>query len=115
MDFAIASGEAAARTVIEAKGRSDFSAHSLGSYRRYLLESFVLKDLQAYGGVPEFMENKRLFTAYPGLVTSLAADLFSVLGEPPMPLYKKVFDHIRKSGISLAGLATDAWKGVRRL
>lgn len=115
MDFAIASGEAAARTVIEAKGRSDFSAHSLRSYRTYLQESFVLKDLQAYEGVPEFMENKRLFTAYPGLVTSLAADLFSVFGEPPVPLYKKVFDHIRKSGISLAGLATDAWRGVRRL
>ncbi len=115
MDFAIASGEAAARTVLSAKASGDFSKSALSIYQKMLQESFVLKDFEAYRNAPQFMENRRLFEAYPSLVTSLATRLFTVDGTPPVHLMAKVYEEIRKSRIGLAGLALDGLKGAVRL
>ena len=78
-----------------------------------LKESFVLKDLEAYRKMPEFLENKRMFSSYPRLVTDLASKLFTVDGSPPVSLMKKVFGGIKESDISLMKLARDGWKGAR--
>ncbi len=115
MDFAVASGEAAARTVIEAKARNDFSRQGLSRYMDLLKQSFVLRDLEAYRKAPEFLENERMFKAYPKLVTGLAGKLFTVDGAPPVHLMKMVLGQIKQSGISLFQLARDSWKGARRL
>lgn len=112
MDFAIASGEAAARAVMNAKTSGDFSAAGLALYRKLLSESFVLRDLEAYRRAPEFMETRRLFETYPELVTSFASRLFAVDGTPPVHLYAKLFDHVRRNRVSLSSLAADGWKGI---
>jgi electron transfer flavoprotein-quinone oxidoreductase len=44
-NFAMASGEAAAKTALEAKRKNDFSEKSLTYYQKLLNESFVMKDL----------------------------------------------------------------------
>jgi electron transfer flavoprotein-quinone oxidoreductase len=115
MDFAVASGEAAARTVIEAKASNDFSRRGLSRYEDLLKQSFVLRDLEAYRNAPEFLENERMFKAYPKLVTGLAGKLFTVDGAPPVHLMKMVLGQIKQSGISLIQLARDGWKGARNL
>ncbi len=115
MDFAVASGEAAARTIMEAKARNDFSRRGLSRYRELLEQSFVLRDLEAYRKAPEFLENERMFRKYPKLATGLASKLFTVDGSPPVHLMKIVLGQIRESGISMAHLALDGWKGVTNL
>ncbi len=115
MDFAIASGEAAARTVMEAKARNDFSRQGLSRYLDLLKQSFVLRDLEAYRKAPEFLENERMFKAYPELITGIASRLFTVDGAPPVPLVKMVLGRIKESGVSLIQLARDGWKGARNL
>ena len=115
MDFAIASGEAAAKAVLAAKAKSDFSGAGLAVYRSILNESFVMRDLEAYRKAPEFIENRRLYETYPAFVTSLAARLFTVDGSTPVHLMGKVFEQIRKNRLSLSGLAVDGWKGARWL
>lgn len=115
MDFAVASGEAAARTVIEAKKREDFSAGGLAMYLDFLKESFVMRDLEAYRNMPELLENERMFKAYPELVTGIASRLFTVDGSPPVRLVKTLFDAIKGSGIGFMQLARDGWKGAKNL
>ena len=115
MDFAVASGEAAAKAITEANARKDFSRQSLGRYEELLKKSFVLRDLEAFRKAPEFMENERMFAAYPKLATSLATRLFTVDGAPPVHLMQMIFGQIRKSGISPLHLARDSWKGVKNL
>ena len=78
-------------------------------------QSFVLRDLEAYRNAPEFLENERMFKAYPKLVTGLAGKLFTVDGAPPVHLMKMVLGQIKQSGISLIQLARDGWKGARNL
>jgi electron transfer flavoprotein-quinone oxidoreductase len=112
MDFAIASGEAAARTIMEAKARNDFSRQGLSRYKELLSQSFVLRDLEAYRKAPEFLENQRMFKAYPELVAGLATRLFTVDGSPPVHLMKMVFGQIKQSDISLMQLVRDSLKGA---
>ncbi|MHC1727668.1 MAG: FAD-dependent oxidoreductase [Syntrophobacteraceae bacterium] len=115
MDFAIASGEAAASAVKAAKASGDFSKAGLASYQSLLKESFVLRDLEAYRKSPEFTENRRLYKTYPAFVTSLASSLFTVDGSAPVHLLGRVLGNVRKNGVSLAGLAVDGWRGARWL
>jgi electron transfer flavoprotein-quinone oxidoreductase len=115
MDFAVASGEAAAKTVVAAKARSDFSRQGLAVYQGFLKESFVLRDLEAYRNAPQFQENHRLFNEYPRLATGLVSKLFTVDGTPPVHLLKKVLGQIKESRISLWQLAMDSWKGAKNL
>lgn len=113
MDLAIASGEYAARAIIQAKEKNDFSASSLAYYQRLLEESFVLKDLKHYQNFPAFMENPRIFNEYPQMLSDVMADMFTVDGTPAQSLLKKIMTHVKKIGIFT--LLKDAWKGVRSL
>lgn len=115
MDFAIASGEAAARTVMEANTRGDFSRQGLARYQDFLKESFVLRDLEVYRTAPRFMENERLFNEYPKLATELVSKLFTVDGAPPVHVLAKILGQIKEQRISLLHLAMDGWKGAKNL
>ncbi len=111
MDLAIASGEMAAKAVIEAKGKNDFSAAGLASYKTLLEESFVIKDMQTHRKAPEFIEHtSRVYNEYPAMVESMFYDMFTVNGTPSQLTFKKLFPHIRKAG--LINLAKDGWKGL---
>jgi len=114
MDFAIASGEAAAYAVITAKKVGDFSKQGLSLYQSELENSFILKDLKTYAKAPEFMENHRIFANYPGLVEEMIVNLFTVNGTPAKPLRKSMLATVKQHG-GLVQLVKDAWKGVRAL
>jgi len=58
-NFAMASGEAAAKTAMEAKRKNDFSEKSLSYYQKLLNESFVMKDLKRYRKMNRFAEEIR--------------------------------------------------------
>ncbi len=113
MDLAITSAELAAKTIIEAKKKEDFSAKSLGLYKELLEQSYVLKDLKTYKNFPKFMENPRIFNEYPKLIADLMTDMFVINGEPSAPLKQKAWKHIKKIG--LMNIAKDGIKGVQAL
>src|SRR5947208_4150326 len=60
MNFAIASGLAAAETIKQAHAECDFSALSMSRYRKRLEQSFVLQDLKRFRHAPTFVNNERL-------------------------------------------------------
>ena len=78
-NFAMASGEAAAKTVLEAKKKEDFSAPTLSLYQKLLNESFVMKDLKRYRKLNRFAEaNPVFFDGYFDAITQMAVDYFAV-------------------------------------
>jgi len=112
MDLAIESGRLAAETVIAATARNDFSARSLDEYRTALASSFVLTDMRFYRHFPAFLEDSRgVFTEYPLLAEELMLALFSVDGEPPVPLTRTARKGLRRIGVVQA--LRDAWRGIR--
>ena len=92
-NFAIASGIAAAETVIRAKEMGDFSQKSLSYYPELLGESFVLKDLETFRKAPHFLENPRIYSLYPELACDLAEKLFTNDGRPR----KKTWELLRQA------------------
>ncbi len=114
MDFAIASGEAAAYAVVTAKKLEDYSKQGLALYQTALEKSFVLQDLKTYSKVPEFLENHRIFGKYPALVEEMMVNLFTVDGTPAQHVLKPMMATIKRRG-GFVQLAKDAWKGVRAL
>lgn len=113
MDLAIASGEAAARAVLAAREKNDFSAAGLAEYPRLLESLSVMAALRHYRKVPEMMNNPRLFTHYPQLAADLMSALFTVDGRPPPPLRQTLRQHCKKIGC--LNLLKDGIKGVTAL
>lgn len=113
MDLAVASAEAAAKAIIQAKAKDDYSQSSLSEYRRLLNESFVMKDLNLYKKFPAFMENKRIFNDYPQFAAKVMEEMFVVNGENSSPLRKKIMREVKQVG--LMNIVKDAIKGVRAL
>ena len=81
-NFAIASGVAAAETIIEAKKTEDFSIRTLSKYQTRLEQSFVLRDLKTFKKAPHFLENPRLYKQYPEFLSDVAEGIFTNDGQP---------------------------------
>lgn len=113
MDYAIASGEQAAITVIEAKKKNDFSSAVLSGYKGRLESCFVMKDMKTHKHAPAFVEHTpKLFKEYPELVEGIFVDMFKVKGPSSLMVWKAL-PHVFKAG--LFSLAKDGLRGGRAL
>ena len=114
MNFAIASGLAAAATVKEAHDEQDYSALSLSRYRQRLDKSFVLQDLKRFRHTPEFVNNPRLQNLYPDLFCEAAENVFRSNGTPRHKLGKTIYGVFSKK-VSVRTLLRDGWQAARAL
>jgi electron transfer flavoprotein-quinone oxidoreductase len=114
MNFAIASGLAAAATAQKAHANQDFSAASMARYRHRLESSFVLKDLKSFRHAPAFVNNERLQNLYPELVCQAAENVFHSDGKPRRKLGRVVLDTLRGK-VPLHTLLLDGWQAARAL
>jgi electron transfer flavoprotein-quinone oxidoreductase len=113
-NLAMASGKAAAETVIQAKKAEDYSKRSLAHYHEFLQQSFVLEDLDRFAKAPRMLENPRLYSRYPELACELAEKIFTVDGKPKKKL-GKIFQESRKGKISLWQLIHDLFRIKRAI
>lgn len=80
IDYALASGIAAATAVLKAREKNDFSENGLQAYQDELKRSFVLKDLRRFRKLPELMSNARIYSTYPQLLCALGRAVFTTDG-----------------------------------
>ncbi len=112
MNFAIASGLAAAGAISQAHSEQDFSALSLSRYRKRLEESFVLQDLHRFRHAPAFINNERLQNLYPELFCQAAESLFRSGGTPRHKIGRVVYNTLRAK-VPLRTLLRDGWQAAR--
>lgn len=113
MDLAVGSAVAAAKAIIAAKEKDDFSSAALSRYADLLNDSFVMKDMKRVRKFPAFMENPRIFNDYPEMVEEMMAQMYVVDGCEPKSMMSKMMKPARKVG--LLNLLKDALKGARAL
>lgn len=99
MEFAVASGVAAANTIIKAKEDGDFSEKTLSLYERMLRESFVLKDLFTYKNLPKFLDNDALFSVYPKTMPDILEKIMLFGESPKERIGKQLWNEIKASGL----------------
>jgi electron transfer flavoprotein-quinone oxidoreductase len=114
MNFAIASGLAAAATAQQAHAEGDFSALSLARYRQRLNSSFVLRDLKTFRHTPAFVNNERLQNLYPDLFCETMENIFRSNGQPRRKIGRVILDTLRGK-VSLLTLLHDGWQAARAL
>jgi len=114
MNFAIASGLAAAATVQEAHEEHDFSALSMARYRKRLEKSFVLQDLKRFRHAPDFVNNERLQNVYPELICQAAENIFRSNATPRRKLGRVMLNTLRWK-VPLHKLLRDGWQAGRAL
>jgi electron transfer flavoprotein-quinone oxidoreductase len=115
-NLAITAGRLAGETVIEAKAKGDFSASTLSTYREKLQQSFVLKDLQKYQHLPEFIDRyPDLLGLYPDLVNRAVHEMLTVDGLSKREKQKKIWRDLtaRRSLWQLVKDGYHAWKVIR--
>jgi electron transfer flavoprotein-quinone oxidoreductase len=113
-NLAITSGVEAAKAVIKAKEKGDFSVSSLAAYEKSLKETFVLKDLNTFNKAPHFLENERVYTNYSDLACELMHKIRSSNGKPRKRLIPLVMESM-KGKATLLQTAIDLMRGGRAL
>lgn len=108
MDLALVSGLAAARAILQGGD----AAATGPAYMAQLEALLLLPNLRAYAEFHGIFGIDRIFKEYPDLANQTLQFLFTVDGQVPPPMIKKL-KAIVKSKVSYAQLARDAWKGYR--
>ncbi len=99
MEFAIASGIAAAEAIVEAKASGDLSEKGLFRYQERLKETFVLKDLEGSKNMPGYLDNDSFFSYYPETFPGLVEKVMWFDEHPKGPLGKTLWKELRSSGM----------------
>jgi len=99
MEYAMASGYYAAKTVIQAKEKNDYSAAALSAYETLLNHSFVLTDFKNFQESLETLEYPPLFKHYPELIANIMKDLYAVPAGPKARLFPTIKKYMTISEI----------------
>jgi electron transfer flavoprotein-quinone oxidoreductase len=113
-NLAMLSGRLAAKAIIEAKARGDFSSASLSRYRELLDDSVVMKDLFKIRNTTDFAHARpHLFTEYPKVMAAAAREYLTVDGVPKKQKQAKIAAMLK--GMPKRRLLNDAWDAFRSL
>ena len=106
----MASGLMAAQTVVEAKKKGDYTSTTLKKYDEKMRDSFVIKDLERFQRVPDFLHhNPQFFGEYPKTILELAQKYFTISETPKAETEKEMFATFREK-IGLINGAREAFK-----
>jgi electron transfer flavoprotein-quinone oxidoreductase len=113
-NFSVASGVAAAKAVIQAKEKGDFSKTSLQRYESLLQEGGILEDFHTFRRAPDFLENERIYALYPQWFCGLARKIFTSDGQPRRNTVQ-VLRKSMKGRLTLRELISDALKARKAI
>jgi electron transfer flavoprotein-quinone oxidoreductase len=107
-NLAMTSGMLAAKTVVEAKEKGDYTEAQLSSYVDKLKASYVWPDLEEVKDLEDHIESREDFLKfYPQLACELAHLRFSADGVPKKDHFWKAVSLVKKRG--LLRMARDLW------
>ncbi|CAN5243797.1 FAD-dependent monooxygenase [soil metagenome] len=114
-NLAMTTGRVAAETVVWLHRRREaMTGVNLKEYERRLAQSFVMKDLKKYRGIPALLHRNKqnFFGLYPQLISQAMQTWFRVDGVDKVSKEKAIFRSFR-TGRTLFGMLGDAFKLVR--
>ncbi len=109
MEYAMVSGVLAGRTIKNAKERNDFSEISLAEYDKLLNESFIMKEMHTFKNSLSILENQRVFSKYPQVISDIFEKVMWVDERPKEGIYKTKVGELKKYFLNLETLK-DWWQ-----
>ncbi len=114
-NLAMTTGRIAAETVTWLhRRREEPSKANLAEYEKRLADTFVIKDLRKYRGIPALLHNNKqnFFGLYPRLISQAMQTWFRVDGVDKVSKEKEIFRSFRSTR-TLFGMIGDAFRLVR--
>ena len=114
-NLAMTTGRLAAETVgAIPRRRDEATASNLAEYEKRLAQSFVMKDLKKYKGIPDLLHRNKgtFFGTYPRLISQAMQTWFRVDGVDKVSKEKAIIRNFRETR-TLRGLMGDAFRLVR--
>jgi electron transfer flavoprotein-quinone oxidoreductase len=109
MDMAMVSGVLAARAILEARQKNDFSAAGLATYEQSLKKSSIYHDLTTFQHMPEILSNPRLFDEYPEVASQLLQEILWVGAKPKEKISSTVMRTVRRKLLK-SDVFSDLWR-----
>ncbi|MEE9223724.1 MAG: FAD-dependent oxidoreductase [Thermoplasmata archaeon] len=114
VDLAVVSGISAAEAIIQARQKGDYSHMGLSAYPDFLKKRGIMNDMVKFKNTPYFLQNPRIFTAYPRMVCDFFDRMYTVDGQGK----EKIFD-IGKDEmfgkVSVLNMLRDMMSGLRSM
>jgi electron transfer flavoprotein-quinone oxidoreductase len=114
-NLAMTSGRLAGEAIFQIKSRRDaMTKQNLSLYKKFLDDSFVMKDLKKYKDMPQLLHTQaqNFFLTYPNLVSKAMENFLRVDGTPKIEKEKSSVRAFIKER-SLTGIVGDAWRLAR--
>jgi len=114
-NLAMTTGRIAADTVVWlTRRKEEMSKANFLEYEKRLEQTFVMKDLKKYKGIPALLHSNKqnFFGLYPKLISGALQTWFRVDGVDKVSKEKEIFQSFRRSR-TLLGMMGDAFKLVR--
>lgn len=115
MDFAAGSGLAAAKTIIKALEKQDFSQSAMDNYRNELNSNWVGKDVKTYKNAPHFLETSRMYEDYGQLLANIFYKVFNHDLTPRKRMRAVAMEAFKESNVKLKNLVRDMFVGLKSL
>ncbi|MFB6183364.1 MAG: FAD-dependent oxidoreductase [Haloarculaceae archaeon] len=112
LDFGVESGIRAAEAAVQCADGGDWSTFG----RRYddlLDDSYVMDELRQHRRLPSFLENERLYDAYPGMAREVLERTFSSAGDASGLTWRHALAALRNRDVRLRDLVRDGWRAFR--
>lgn len=109
MDFAVVSGAQAAGAILRAREAGAYLADNLASYGTTLTETAIYREWETFKRLYSVLENDRLYSVYPDLVSRTMATMF----HPSLEARSKLLASLRKEmkgRVSMLTLVKDLYQ-----
>jgi len=115
MNMAMASGNFAARAILQALQSDDFTCNGLKDYVLRLQQSYIFKDLRKYRTLGPFLQHyPEIFSSLPELASEAAREMLTVNGVSKKAKQHLIWQDVRRQ-LSPFRLLRLFWKGGRSL
>jgi electron transfer flavoprotein-quinone oxidoreductase len=114
LDYGIKSGIVAAEAVEQCDG--DGRWNQFGErYNRRLENSYVIQDMKQHGDLPKFLENERMYDAYPGIATETLRSMYASDADASGLTWRQAYRAFRRSDAGVLDVVRDGWRAMRSL
>jgi len=114
LDYGITSGVLAAEAALECEKSGRWSEFGV-RYDRALEESYVLQEMRQHRYLAEFLQNPRVYDAYPGVASATLRSMFSSGADGEGLTWRQAWRAFRSSDAGFLDAARDGWRAFRSL
>jgi electron transfer flavoprotein-quinone oxidoreductase len=112
LDFGVESGIRAAEAALQCRKRGNWNAFG-ERYDALMDDSYVMDELRQHSRLPSFLENERLYEAYPAVARETLERTFSSGGDASGLTWRHALKALRRQDVGVRDLLADGWRAFR--